>query len=184
MILSGKEIIKQVYSENIIIRPFDVNNINPNSYNYRLGHLYTMVNGAVDPDVQPPGSEDLQIISEKGLLLQPGKLYLAHTYEIIGSNKFVTKLIGRSSLGRLGLFLQITADLGNLGPAHKWTLELTCVQPIIIYPHMIIGQVTFWEPCGDITEYKGMYTNYNIPKDCDFKNLFGADNDLDRKGNL
>jgi dCTP deaminase len=163
MILTGKEIVKQVKNGNIVIAPFDAGNINPNSYNYRLGDYYTQV-----PELLSLGETredvDLKTIPEEGLQLEPGIVYLCSTYETIGSSKYVTLLIGRSSVARLGLFLQISADLGNLGPAHKWTLELTCVQPIIVYPRMKIGQVSFWVPCGIIKEYSGNYTNFNIPK--------------------
>ncbi len=89
------------------------------------------------------------IIDEKGYVLQPNKLYLAATLEKIGSDKYVTHLIGRSSLGRLGLFLQITAPLGHAGCYHNWTLELKVVEPLRIYPNMVIGQVTFWHVYGD-----------------------------------
>ncbi len=75
----------------------------------------------------------------------------------------MTSLIGRSSVGRLGLFVQISADLGNLGPAHQWTLELTCVQPVKVYPGMRIGQVSFWAATGQVRQYEGVYMKYNIP---------------------
>ena len=72
-------------------------------------------------------------------------------------------LIGRSSIGRLGLFLQLSADLGHVGSKHKWTLELVAAKPIIIYPFMKIGQISFWENDGDFKEYSGEYGKYSIP---------------------
>lgn len=175
MILTGNEIKRQVKMGNITIQPFTEKDVNPNSYNYRLGEEYTIVSPNIDLIVNSnfeTKKEKLKKIPRDGLLLEPGKAYLANTLEIIGSNKFVTSLIGRSSLGRLGLFLQISADLGNLGPPHKWTLEMTCVQPIIVYPYMKIGQVSFWVPEGEIKEYKGEYTNYNSPKHTIYKRFF------------
>lgn len=162
MILSGLEIKKQVQTGAIIINPFDENRINPNSYNYRLGNSYRELIGFKNNG--EPLYSVLKKIPDEGLTLLPRKLYLSTTKEVIGSDKYVVSLIGRSSVGRLGLFVQISADLGNLGSAHQWTLELTCVQSIIIYAHMIIGQVSFWVPKGDITTYSGMYHNYNIPQ--------------------
>ena len=73
----------------------------------------------------------------------------------------MTSLIGRSSVGRLGLFLQITADLGQLGAKHSWTLELKVVQPLIVYPMMKIGQVSFWVPEGEFSDYDGKYAKYS-----------------------
>ena len=74
------------------------------------------------------------------------------------------QLIGRSSVGRLGLFLQITAPLGHIGTCHNWTLELKVVQPLIVYPKMKIGQVSFWYVTGDNkTNYEGKYWKYSGP---------------------
>ena len=172
MILTGSEILNQYRKGNLVIDPFDPELINPNSYNYRLGNHYIEVN-AVNPYKTKFDEEEYHIIPHQGLLLEPGKVYLSNTYEIIGSKSFVTSLIGRSSVGRLGLFLEISADLGNLGGAHKWTLELTCVQPIFIYPQMKIGQVSFWLPEGEISfYYLGEYTNHNLPKYSNSKTLF------------
>src|SRR5258708_14628983 len=140
MILTGNEIRKQVEKGTIVIDPFEEEQINPNSYNYRLGDHYSQV-----PELLSLGHRDqdetFQAIPKDGLQLEPGIIYLATTHEIIGSSKYVTLLIGRSSVARLGLFLQISADMGNLGPAHKWTLELTCGQPSIVYARTSIGQV-------------------------------------------
>ena len=56
----------------------------------------------------------------------------------------MTLLLGRSSIGRLGIFLNVTADLGHIGSCSHWTLEITVVQPVRIYPGTKIGQVSFW----------------------------------------
>ncbi|UYN96057.1 MAG: hypothetical protein KIT25_03690 [Enhydrobacter sp.] len=162
MILSGPEIIKQVRLRHIVIDPFSDKQVNPNSYNYRLGDYVTTVH----PDASLgnlKAKRATKRISKAGLLLRPGQVYLGHTFETLGSDRYVPSLIGRSSIGRLGLFVQISADLGNLGPAHNWTLELTCVQPIIVYARMIIGQISFWTPSGDIARYDGPYTNNSLP---------------------
>jgi dCTP deaminase len=101
--------------------------------------------------------------------LQPKKLYLGSTVEEIGSDHFVTQLIGRSSVGRLGLFLQITASLGHVGSKHCWTLELKVVQPLRIYPNMKIGQVSFWKMDGvDMIDYNGKYQKYSLPHISEF----------------
>lgn len=161
MILTGLEIKKQVYMKRIHIFPFIEENINPNSYNYRLHEdLLEIVDYPLDARNKP---EFRKIsISERGFLLQPGQLYLGSTVEEIGSDHYVTSLIGRSSVGRLGLFLQITADLGHLGAKHRWTLELKVVQPLIVYPMMKIGQVSFWSVDGIPNKlYDGKYAKYS-----------------------
>jgi dCTP deaminase len=162
MILTRSEIHAEVCNKNIVLEPYAPAQLNPNSYNYRLGPILREVRpesslGDAVPDGEPFA------IEVSGTLLQPGRVYLGHTVETIGSNKYVVSLMGRSSVGRLGLYLQLSADLGNLGDAHRWTLELTCVQPIVVYPNMLIGQVTFWVPRGVVTHYEGPYTKHSVP---------------------
>jgi dCTP deaminase len=158
MILSGQAIMEEVSNKNIKIDPFNIEQLNPNSYNYRIDDKIKYFDTNKNSFMET-------LIPQEGMILTPQKLYLANTFEIIGSEKYVISLIGRSSVGRLGLFVQISADLGNLGSLHKWTLELTCVQQLIIYPYMKIGQVSFWVPVGNINLYHGEYNKYNIPKE-------------------
>ncbi len=164
MILTGSKIVQKVNSGQITIIPFDVTMVNPNSYNYCLGDCIAEISDTeIDPKLEPK-LKTIKIPS-KGYLLRPNKLYLGHTHEAIGSSEYVVSLIGRSSVGRLGLYMQITADLGQLGKAHKWTLELKAVQPIRVYPRMRIGQVSFWKPKGTVEElYLAGYSAYNYPQ--------------------
>lgn len=164
MILTYHEIIKNVKSGDIYIAPFKLDMVNPNSYDYRIDYKLLEIEGLpVDPKKQTSYREIK--FTDDGYVLAPNKTYLANTYEEIGSDVFVPLLIGKTSLGRLGLFLQITADLGNLGAKHKWTLELKTVQPLKIYPMMRVGQVSFWktEGCADM-RYKGKYDKFSAAK--------------------
>jgi dCTP deaminase len=164
MILTGSEIEKQISSEKIHISPFSKSQVNPNSYNFRLSpHILELVDHHIDPVAK---SDWRKVeIPEEGYLLLPRHLYLGCTLEEIGSNDYVTTLMGRSSLGRLGLFLQITADLGQLGTRQSWTLELTVVQPVVVYPRMVIGQVCFWKIDGNSDSlYNGKYHRDFLPQ--------------------
>lgn len=162
MILTGNEIIKQVQKGNITILPFKPEMVNPNSYNYRLGDTLLEI---IDCPIDSKEKQQARLIkiTDEGFVLQPRHLYLSRTLEKIGSTGFVVNLIGRSSIGRLGLFLQITADLGHTGKSHSWTLELKVVQPLRVYKGMIIGQVSFWKVSGTVSYYTGNYAKYNIP---------------------
>lgn len=164
MILTYHEIIKSVKNGDIHITPFEENMVNPNSYDYRIDYkLLEIEDLPVDPKKQTSYHEI--DFSDDGYVLSPNKTYLANTYEEIGSDVFVPLLIGKTSLGRLGLFLQITADLGNLGAKHKWTLELKAVQPLKIYPMMRVGQVSFWKTAGNADmRYNGKYSKFSIAK--------------------
>jgi len=162
MILTGSEIKKQVGLGRIHIAPFIEKHVNPNSYNYRLDkELLEIIENPIDPRKNNHKFKKI-ILTDKGYTLQPGRLYLGNTVEEIGSDYYVTSLIGRSSVGRLGIFLQITADLGHVGAKHCWTLELKVVQPVVCYPMMKIGQVSFWTMAGDPTYlYRGKYAKYS-----------------------
>lgn len=156
MILTGNKIKQEVKKGNIVITPFIDDQINPNSYNFRLGNIIKVYKNNI-LDVKKINETDEILIPNDGLILYPNKLYLGHTEEIMGSNKYVPIIRGRSSTGRVGLFIHITADLIDIGSVNQWTLQLHAIQPIIIYPHMLIGQVTFWDVKGKIILYKGKY---------------------------
>jgi dCTP deaminase len=158
MILTGHEIQKQVTQGNIVINPFSSDQINPNSYNYRIGDEiieFSYVNGVkLKRNLRMP---------PEGYLLRPHTIYLASTYEVLGSRKYAMSLIGRSSLGRLGLFLQVSANLGHTGSSHKWTLELVSTRPFVVYPNMKVGQISFWTNKGDLVLYHEGYSRFNLP---------------------
>ena len=170
MNLTGLQIIREQKKGKIAVSPFNEHDVNPNSYNYHLSsELYVLNRQIVLDPLKKTRTKKIPFTSGKGYVLQPGHVYLASTAESIGSEEYVISLIGRSSLGRLGLFLQITADLGQLGTNHAWTLELTVVQPLKIYPGMKIGQITFWKRAGkNDLKYKGGYALYSKPHISDF----------------
>ncbi|MFD9418026.1 deoxycytidine deaminase [Streptomyces goshikiensis] len=162
MILTGPAIREAVTNGTITIDPFEPDLLNPNSYNYRLGEqLEELISRPADPTAT--ARTRTIALPADGFVLQPGTVYLGTTVETIGSENFVTSLIGRSSLGRLGCFLQISADLGQLGAVHRWTLEVTVVQPLLIYPGMRVGQVSFWRPTGSRSRYHGHYGTLSVP---------------------
>lgn len=156
MILTGEEILREYHSDRIDIRPFDPNQINPNSYDFRLGGvLKTYVDYILD--TRRPNEVITTEIPETGLVLTPGRIYLGHTLEIMGSDHYVPIIRGKSSTARLGLFVHVTADIIDIGSHNQWTLQLYPVQPLRIYPGMLVGQVTFWKTVGEVTLYSGKY---------------------------
>ncbi|MGG7574119.1 dCTP deaminase [Streptomyces sirii] len=162
MILTGPAIRDAVEAGEITIDPFDPGMLNPNSYNYRLGdNVKVLTSHPADPRCEPETTA--VVLPDEGYVLKPGVVYLGVTAERIGSNDAVTSLIGRSSLGRLGCFLQISADLAQLGAEHCWTLEVTVVQPLTVYPRMKVGQVSFWRPTGERMPYRGHYGRISEP---------------------
>jgi dCTP deaminase len=60
---------------------------------------------------------------------------------------------GRSSIGRLGLFVHVTAGFGDVGFCGYWTLEMFAVQPVRIYAGVAICQIFYHDIRGTYTEY-------------------------------
>lgn len=158
MILSGREIAKHIGKE-IRIEPFDEKRLNPNSYNLSLHNELLVYNNDV-LDMKKPNETSRILIPDEGLLLEPRKLYLGRTVEYTKTDQFVPMLEGRSSIGRLGLFIHVTAGFGDVGFSGYWTLEIFCVQPVVIYPGVEICQIYYHDIQGDYDRYKsGKYQN-------------------------
>lgn len=167
-ILTGAEIVRQMIMGNIEIDGFDMKNLNPNSYNLTLGNTIKTYRPVYQSKNKNDHSMYLDIlkdnpyeeitITEEGFALVPGKVYIATTNERTFSSKFQPKIDGRSSVGRLGVMVHLTAGYGDIGFDGKWTLELAVIQPIIIYPNIPICQVSFMVPAGDTSiQYNGRY---------------------------
>ena len=194
--LSGPEIARQVALGGVTIDPFDPARVGPNSYdltlapellvyakNYYARHC--AYETAARLDVSPYDglrqSRDVPLdmavdevavpltIPPAGLTLWPGVLYLGATAERAGSDEFVPRLDGRSSAGRFGLSVHVTAGLGDCGfggracPA-TWTLELTVTVPLVVYAGMRICQVSFTTVEGEIKPYAGKYAGQTGPR--------------------
>lgn len=156
MILTGAAIADAVEEGSIIIDPFEIAHLGPNSYDFRLGNRCRRY-VVRELDCAKDNPSEVFEIGADGLLLEPARIYLFNTFERMGSTAFVPIIRGRSSVGRLGIFINITADLIDIGSINQWTLQLHAVAPIRVYPGMLIGQVTFWVPYGEIELYLGKY---------------------------
>jgi len=158
MILSGKEINNKM-GRDIHIDPFDERLLNPNSYNLRL-HSDLLVYEDEILDMKKENKVREIVIPDEGLLLEPGKLYLGRTLEYTKTDKYVPMLEGRSSIGRLGLLVHVTAGFGDVGFNGYWTLEMFCIQPIKVYPNVQICQIYYHTIEGEYEKYiSGKYQN-------------------------
>ncbi len=158
MILSGKEIRNRL-GRDIFIEPYNDKQLNPNSYNLRLhNELLVYENSLLD--MKKENKAKKLIIPEDGLILEPGILYLGRTVEHTRTENFVPMLEGRSSIGRLGLFIHVTAGFGDVGFSGFWTLEIFCVQPVRVYPNVEICQIYYHTIEGEYDKYNsGKYQN-------------------------
>jgi dCTP deaminase len=151
MILSGREIHARL-GKDVIIDPFSTDQLNPNSYNLRLHRELLMYDEPV-LDMKKKHHFQTIMIPEEGLVFQPGILYLGRTVEYTRTDNLVPMLEGRSSIGRLGLFIHITAGFGDVGFAGYWTLEMFCVQPIRVYQNIEICQIFYHTIHGEYDRY-------------------------------
>lgn len=159
MILSGSEIKAQL-GTNIKIEPYHEDQVNPNSYNLTL-HDEMLVYEEIILDMKRPNRFRRITIPEEGMVLQPNQLYLARTVEFTETHNLVPMLEGRSSIGRLGLFVHVTAGFGDVGFCGYWTLEMFAVQPVRIYPGVQVCQIFYHSIEGEVTDYKSSKYQHN-----------------------
>ena len=158
MILSGKEIQNRL-DRDIFIEPFNQAQLNPNSYNLKL-HNELLVYEDMCLDMKKENKAKNLVIPEEGLVLEPHRLYLGRTKEYTRTENHVPMLEGRSSIGRLGLFIHVTAGFGDVGFSGYWTLEIYCIQPIRVYPDVEICQIYYHSIEGEYEKYtSGKYQN-------------------------
>jgi len=180
MVLSGHE-IRQQLGQNIVIDPYDEGRLNPNSYNLTL-HDELLVYEEVVLDMRRSNRVRRLSIPPEGIVLQPHQLYLGRTTERTETRNFVPMIEGRSSIGRLGLFVHVTAGFGDVGFCGYWTLEMFAVQPVRIYAGVAICQIFYHDIRGTYTEYASDKYQHNtdIQPSLLFKELSPGSNDPQR----
>ena len=183
MLLGSKTILEEINNGNIVIDPFDEKNLNPNSYNLTLSNTLMVYTeniiidqynfGVYDPLINPLHTLDMKkdnptsfiTFDEKGIILQPGILYLGSTNERTFTEKYVPMIEGRSSVGRLGLNVHVTAGFGDVGFNGTWTLELVATQPVIVYPNVPICQISYTTISDNSVLYTSeKYNGQNLPR--------------------
>jgi dCTP deaminase len=155
-ILTGPEIARRRGRGDLRIDPFVPEHLSSNSYDLTLGsELVTYTGEVLDPRRENP-TETLTLPAQ-GLVLSPERVYLGASVERIGSDRCTPIVKARSGTARLGLFVHMTADLIDIGSYGQTTFQLHAVQPLRVYPGMVLAQVTFWDSVGEITLYEGKY---------------------------
>lgn len=149
----------------IDINPFDENKCGSNSYDLHLSNKllsYDLKDGEfLDPNKDNPVIE--HIIPDEGIILYPNTLYLGSTIESTRTEGLVPCIEGRSSIGRLGISVHITAGFGDDGFDGTWTLEIQVIHPTKFYAGMKICQIYYSTMYGERYPYKGRYINQNGP---------------------
>lgn len=163
MILTGSRISEEVAMGKIVIDPFYFDRINPNSYDLTLSDRLLRYDEVSLDMAQEPRTYEVTIPPE-GYWLHPNDVYLACTVERCGSARYVTCLEGRSSIGRLGMQVHLTAGFGDLGFVSRWTLEISVIKPLRIYAGVRICQAVFFDVLGERDRlYGGKYVEQTGP---------------------
>lgn len=163
MYLSDKAIYSLAQT-NDLIKPFDVEKLQPCSYDLTLDNKFLRIRN-IDKPIDPTKKEDEIYYTTyrklgEDFLIMPGEFMLASTVEKIRLPKDVgAKVQGKSSLGRLGLSIQ---NAGHIDPGFEGniTLELHNASPRPIKLNFVerIGQIIFTTLTGSAgTSYKGKY---------------------------
>ena len=158
MIWSDKKILVAIENGEIVIKPFNRENLGTNSYDVHLSkHIARYENHILDARKHNPIIHEE--IPEEGFLLHPNTLYLGSTLEYTETHSSVPFLEGKSSVGRLGIDIHATAGKGDVGFCNHWTLEISCTHPVRIYAGMPIGQLIYFGVEGDIENYYNQKKN-------------------------
>lgn len=185
-ILTDLAIREAVDKGEIEIDPFDPKQLNPASYDLRLGTGVAVYDTWVAPayvrrerggpmyvthrdhDRLRPTDQEMDAkleppitrfaIGDDGLVLEPNIGYLMHTAERIATKRFVPVIDGKSSLARLFVSVHETAGYGDAGFDGQYTLEVTVKHPIRLYAGMRIAQIRFHTMRGEVGKlYAGNY---------------------------
>lgn len=160
MILSDKTIKKLLKSKDLEIYPLEDIQIQPASIDIRLGNTFTIVEDTSSSVIQLSGEMQYKTIQSDKYLLMPGQFVLATTMEYFKLPNNMTAFVeGRSSIGRLGLFIQ-NAGWVDPGFEGEITLELFNANrcAIELQAGRRVGQLVFAQLDQDADNlYRGKY---------------------------
>lgn len=154
MILSDADIILALQGNGISIYPWIPEALQPASVDVHLGDTFLVYKTNTVPLIDPLTDDQadyvrtLHVEDGADFYLYPGQFVLGTTIETVRLDaRYVGSVMGRSSLGRLGLIVHSTAGWIDPGFEGKITLEMTNLSPvpIILTPGMSIGQIAFTE---------------------------------------
>ena len=124
MILSDKTLMKMLEEGSLVASPIEPEQIQPASIDIRLGNTFSIVKDSSTGIINLEDKIEYETIETDTYVLLPGQFVLATTMEYFELPDDLTAFVeGRSSLGRMGLFIQ---NAGWVDPGFKGeiTLEL------------------------------------------------------------
>ena len=124
MILSDKTLMKMIENKELIVEPLEKEQVQPASVDIRLGNTFSIVEDTSTGIINLENEIKYKTITTDSYILLPNQFVLATTMEYFDLPDDLTAFVeGRSSLGRMGLFIQ---NAGWVDPGFKGeiTLEL------------------------------------------------------------
>ena len=154
-ILSDQDIIKYLDEGKITIEPLEdpSRQIQPSSVDLRIGNEFKGFRIIRKPCIDPLDKSDLESYMEsfhleqgEAFIIHPGEFALATTYEAVKlPDDLVARVEGRSSMGRLGITMHVTAGYIDPGFEGKITLEISNIgkMPVALYTGQRVCQIVF-----------------------------------------
>lgn len=160
MILSDNTIYKMIQNSELKITPLENEQIQPASVDIRLGNTFGVVEDNPSGIITMDSEIKYKIIESDTYILLPNQFVLATTMEYFELPDDLTAFVeGRSSLGRMGLFIQ---NAGWVDPGFKGeiTLELYNANrcAIELKAGRRVGQLVFAKmDAAALNPYNGKY---------------------------
>jgi dCTP deaminase len=150
-VLSDGTIRALIDSGRITIEPWDPGMVQPASVDVRLGSSFRVFHNhrvaAIDLRDPPTNlTEQVEVDEGQPFIIHPGEFVLGRTLEWVElPDDIVSRIEGKSSVGRLGLIVHATAGFIDPGFNGTLTLEITNLTriPIKLYPGLPIAQLSF-----------------------------------------
>lgn len=153
-ILSDKTIKEYLEEGKIVIDSLkDEQQIQPSSVDMRLGDEFKVFKVIRKPYIDPKDEEDIAEYMEsstvpegEAFIIHPNEFALATTQEYVKvPNDLVARVEGRSSMGRLGVTMHVTAGYVDPGFEGRITLEISNIgaMPVALYPGQRVCQLVF-----------------------------------------
>lgn len=170
--LNREEILEQIAIGNIIVYPFNIDNLGSNSLDLAVGGYWYI---ADDSSLPAFLSDDNRAISswgkyakdywegpyytEDAIYVPARGIILAHTNEFVTTKNCVAKMHSRSTIARCGLSVCRCAGLGDVGYIGRWTMEIVNHTNHMIYikTGMKICQLSFEMVTPLKQQYPGKY---------------------------
>jgi dCTP deaminase len=149
VVLSDRDIMYAIKADQLTIEPYDPKALQPASYDLTLDREILVPNNNtnwIDMANVQPNHMVAETVGPQGFCLEQGDFILASTRETVKiGHDLLGRVEGKSSIGRLGLMVHITAGFIDPGFHGKITLEVVNLAPwdIVLYPGQRIGQIAF-----------------------------------------